>query len=209
MLDLACGKGEMLCRWGQELGASGVGVDLSEVFVAAARARAEELGVADRVVIEQGDAGAYEPGPEPFHVACCIGATWIGGSVVGTIDLLRRAATPDGLLLVGEPFWQEPPSLEAQQAIGGDPDDFTDLPGLLDRFDAAGTDLVEMVLADAHSWDRYAAAQWWNLRQWLDAHPRDPIMSDVRRFLDESRRNHLAYQRRYLGWGVFVLKPSR
>lgn len=39
-LDLACGKGEMLCRWAQRFGIEGVGVDLSEVFLAAAQARA-------------------------------------------------------------------------------------------------------------------------------------------------------------------------
>ncbi|MGH3503565.1 MAG: SAM-dependent methyltransferase [Nocardioidaceae bacterium] len=209
VLDLACGKGEMLCRWAQEFGSTGVGIDLSEIFVAAARARAEQLRVADRVVIDQGDAGAYEPEPAAFDVASCIGATWIGHGMSGTIDLLRPAVTAEGLVLVGEPFWRETPPREAHEAFGSDPDEFTDLPGLLDRFESAGVDLVEMVLADRHSWDRYVAAQWWNLRQWLDARPDDPMASDVRHFLDESRRNHLTYQRRYLGWGVFVLRPSR
>ena len=62
VLDLACGKGEMLCRWAQDFGSRGVGVDISEVFVTAARSRAETLGVADRVVIEHGDAQTFEPG---------------------------------------------------------------------------------------------------------------------------------------------------
>ncbi|MDQ3455627.1 MAG: methyltransferase domain-containing protein, partial [Actinomycetota bacterium] len=35
ILDLACGKGEMLCRWAQEFGTTGHGVDISEVFLAA------------------------------------------------------------------------------------------------------------------------------------------------------------------------------
>ena len=87
--------------------------------------------------------------------------------------------------------------------------EFSDLPGLLDRFKAARTDLVEMVLADEHSWDRYVAAQWWTLRQWLDSHPGDPLTPDVQTFLDDSQREYLSYQRRYLGWGVFVLRPSR
>jgi hypothetical protein len=38
--------------------------------------------------------------------------------------------------------------------------------------------------------------------------PRDPLTPDVQTFLDDSRREYLTYQRRYLGWGVFVLKPS-
>ena len=109
--------------------------------------------------------------------------------------------------------WREPPSPEAERALGDDVAavhaEFSDLPGLLDRFKAARTGLVEMVLADEHSWDRYVAAQWWTLRQWLDSHPGDPLTPDVQTFLDDSQREYLAYQRRYLGWGVFVLKPSR
>jgi hypothetical protein len=63
-----------------------------------------------------------------------------------------------------------------------------------------------MVLADEHGWDRYAAAQRWALRRWLDEHPEDPRAPHVREFRDQVRHSHLAYQRRYLGWGVFVLR---
>src|SRR3954449_10611638 len=63
-LDLACGKGEMLCRWAQRFGIWGLGVDISHVFLAAARERAVELGVQDQVKFEQGDAAA--PRNEPL-----------------------------------------------------------------------------------------------------------------------------------------------
>ena len=69
------------------------------MFVRTTRHRATELAVADRVLIEQGDAGAYACEPGAFDVACCIGATWIGGGVAGTIDLLRRVVGTAGLLL--------------------------------------------------------------------------------------------------------------
>jgi hypothetical protein len=196
----------MLCRWAQEFGSSGVGVDLSPVFTEAARKRAVELGVADRVRIEHADASTYRPEPGAYDIAACVGATWIGDGTVGTIELLRPAVPPTGLLLIGECFWRELPPADVRAAYG-DTDAIVDLPGLLDRFGQAGTDLVEMVLADEHSWDRYVAAQWWTLRRWLDEHPDDPRAGQVREFRDEARRGHLAHQRRYLGWGVFVLRP--
>src|SRR4051812_28210942 len=39
-LDLASGKGELLCRWSATYGIEGLGVDISSVFVSAARERA-------------------------------------------------------------------------------------------------------------------------------------------------------------------------
>lgn len=65
-LDLACGKGEMLSQWAAQYGITGVVVDLSEVFLAAAHARAQELGVSDRISFHQGGASAYQPEPAAF-----------------------------------------------------------------------------------------------------------------------------------------------
>ena len=62
-----------------------------------------------------------------------------------------------------------------------------------------------MVLADEDSWDRYAAAQWRNLRRFLDANPDDPIADDLRDELRTAPLRHVRYQRVWLGWGVFAL----
>ena len=59
VLDLACGKGELLCRWAGWFGSTGVGVDLSHVFLAAAGARASGARRRWRLTFVQGDAGVY------------------------------------------------------------------------------------------------------------------------------------------------------
>jgi SAM-dependent methyltransferase len=208
LLDLASGKGEMLCTWAQRHGIQGLGVDISEVFVPAARARAAHLGVADRVRFVQADAGAFGAEEASFDAVACIGATWIGGGLAGTIDLMRPALVPGGLLLIGEPFWRETPPEDAYQALGIGREEFVSLPGTLDRFEEAGLELVEMLLAGEESWDRYVAAQWWTVAAWLDEHGDHPDAAEMRGYLDRSRRSHLAYGRRYLGWGVFVLRAA-
>ena len=205
-LDLACGKGEMLARWAQRFGISGVGVDVSDVFLDAAQRRADELDVADRLEFVKADAGTYATEPGSFDVVSCVGATWIGGGLAGTLELMRRPLRSGGLVLAGEPFWHEAPPEEAFAALGCGPDDFTSLRGTLDRFDAAGLELVEMVLADGDSWDRYVASQWWTIDQWVRAHREDPRADEMHDLLVGSRRAHLEYGRRYLGWGVFVLR---
>ncbi len=207
VLDLASGKGEMLCRWAEWFGSGGIGVDLSAVFTAAAVARARELGAADRVSFVEGDAAAYVAEPGAFDMAACLGATWIGGGLVGTIDLLRPAVRRGGLLMVGEPFWLEEPPLEAPAALGFGDGDYLSLGGTLDRLESAEVELVEMVLANHDSWDRYEAAHWRTIADWLAANADDPDHAAMRRFLDEERRAYMRYGRRYLGWGVFVTRP--
>ena len=206
LLDLCSGKGELLCTWARDHGITGTGVDLSTVFTAAARERAAELGVADRVRFVHGDAAAYTP-ERPVDVAACVGATWIGGGVPGTLELLDRALRPGGMALVGEPYWRrDPPDDEAVTGSHArSREEFTDLPGLVESFGDCGWDLVEMVLADQDSWDRYAAAHWLNLRRWLDANPDDELAPELRRELTEDPLRYVRFQREYLGWGVFAL----
>ncbi len=208
VLDLASGKGELLCRWAEWFGSSGVGVDISTVFQPAAVERARELGVADRVTFVLGDAAAYPIEPGAFDVACCIGATWIGDGLTGTARMLRGAIRPGGQILIGEPYWIDPPPDEAYEALGVGRDEFVSLDGTLDRIEAAGLELVQLVLADVDSWDRYEAAQWRTISDWLAANPGDPDHGAMAAFLERTRRSYLAFGRRYLGWGVFVTRVS-
>ncbi len=208
-LDLACGKGEMLCRWAQQYGISGVGVDISTVFLAAANKRAEELGVTGRTTFVQGDAGAYPRETHDFDVVSCIGATWIGNGLTGTLALMKRALAPNGLILVGEPYWIEPPPEEAYAAEGVGRDDFVSLEGTLDRIESSGMKLVEMVLANHDGWDRYEAPKWMAVSDFLAAHPDDPDAAELRTWTAQSQRTYFKYGRRYLGWGVFVMRPER
>jgi SAM-dependent methyltransferase len=205
-VDLACGKGELLCSWARDHQIRGTGVDISTIFIAAARERAAELKVTDSVTFIHDNASGYIA-PDPVDVACCIGATWIGSGVAGTIELLERSLRPGGLMLIGEPYWRlDPPDEET--VIGShanSKDEFRSLPGLLTQFRELGWDVVEMVLADQDSWDRYAAAQWLNLRRWLDDNPDDELAGQVREELDTGPTRYVRYQREYLGWGVFAL----
>lgn len=208
VLDLASGKGEMLCRWSERFGITGTGVDISTVFVPAAEARADELGVVDKISFVRADASSYQAERSSYDVVSCVGATWIGGGLVGTIDLMRPALRPGGLVLVGEPFWLEDPPEEALAGPWIGREEFASLAETAAKCESAGMTLVEMVLADGDSWDRYSAGQWWAVDSWLRDNPEHPDADAMRDFLVTGRSSYLTYGRRYLGWGVFVLRPA-
>jgi SAM-dependent methyltransferase len=205
LLDLACGKGEMLCQWANRWGIRGIGVDISKVFLEAAHERAKEMGVLEDLTFIEADAGTYMADANAFDVVSCLGATWIGNGLIGTLKLLQKAVKPGGLLLVGEPYWVDEPPAKAYEDCGGK-DNYVSLAGTLARFDSLGLDLVEMVLSSPDDWDRYAAAHWWTVHEWLKQNPDDPDAEALRQWSNRDRANYLDYGRRYLGWGVFVLR---
>jgi hypothetical protein len=91
------------------IGIEGTGVDISTVFVEAARKRADELGVTSQVDLIVEDAAKFQAEPDSYDVVSCIGANWIGGGTRGTLELIKgkgQKPGPDSLILMGEIFWR-------------------------------------------------------------------------------------------------------
>ncbi|HOC67523.1 MAG: hypothetical protein BWX80_02307 [Candidatus Hydrogenedentes bacterium ADurb.Bin101] len=206
VLDLGSGSGEMLCTWARDYGITGTGIDMSPLFTEQAKRRAEELGVADKVKFIHGDAAGYVA-DERVGVAACVGATWIGEGVAGTIELLARSLRTGGIILIGEPYWRQLPPTEAvaRGCLAESIADFLLLPELIASFGRLGYDVVEMVLANQDGWDRYEAAKWITMRRWLEANPDDDFAKELRAQLTTEPVRHATYTREYLGWGVFAL----
>ena len=110
-------------------------------------------------------------------------------------------------MLIGEPYWRRAPPDEdtARACHASGIADFLLLPDLITQFQGLGYDVVEMMLADQDSWDRYVAAQWLNMRRWLDQNPHDELAPDLREELTSEPARYAASTREHLGWGVFAL----
>ncbi len=208
ILDLGSGSGEMLCTWARDYGIVGTGIDMSPLFTTQAKQRAEALGVAHQVKFFHNDAAGYVS-DEQVDVAACVGATWIGGGVAGTIELLAKSLRPRGIILIGEPYWRQVPPTEevAKKCFANSISDFLSLPEFLASIDHLGYDVVEMVLANQDGWDRYEAAKWLTMRRWLEENPNDELAEEIRAKLSTEPVRHATYTREYLGWGVFALMP--
>lgn len=207
ILDLGSGSGEMLCTWARDYGIVGTGVDMSQLFHSQAKLRAKELAVSGLVDFIHNDATGYIS-DEKVDIAACVGATWIGGGIQGTIELLTKSLCNDGIILIGEPYWLRLPPTEdiAQGCLAGSISEYLLLPELLKFFSDLDYDVVEMVLANQNGWDRYEATKWFTMRRWLDINPEDDLAAEVRAMLISEPERHTRYTREYMGWGVFALR---
>jgi hypothetical protein len=76
------------------------------------------------------DTGCSSPGAAAGRGA---GRDRNGGSMESTVALLRRSARPDGMLLIGEPYWRRTRGDEVVASFGS-PDEWSDLRRLVTRF---------------------------------------------------------------------------
>jgi SAM-dependent methyltransferase len=209
VLDLACGKGEWLVQLARMHGIRGVGVDISEVFLAAAKDRAYHMDVGDKLQFVHGDAADYPEDHHAFNLVACLGATWIGGGLAGTLDLMRSALhAQGGLLLVGEVFWHQTPSQAIARALDVEVDTFASLGETLARFHAKDLKLIEMFLASKDDFDRYMAPRWRAVHEFLRDNPHDTDADALQDWIAANQQQYMQYGRDYMGWGAFVLQAG-
>jgi SAM-dependent methyltransferase len=214
LLDLGCGRGEMLTRWAERYAITGTGVDISTTYLAEASRRAAARNVAESVRFVELDAARYfEENPAEqgaFDVVSCIGATWIGGGTPGTLAIMKQGLKDPstGMLLVGDVYWHNPPTDEQIKAMGEGSEDWAvGLPGAFQVFNDAGYDVVQMELATLDSWDAYYSQWWHSVHTFLRENPTDPDGPELLQWINENQRTYITHERAIVGWGIFVLMP--
>jgi SAM-dependent methyltransferase len=205
VLDIATGKGEFLVRLAERYEIEGVGVDLSPYCIADARRKQQERVPEAQLRFLEMDGADYSPDElEGFDVVACIGASWIYAGHQGTLRVLASMAAGDSWIVVGEPYWRQPPAEEYLAAIGQQRSTFGTHKENVEVGQAQGLELAFTLVSSPDDWDRYEGLQWYAAEQWARAHPGDP---DVEEVLERVRRDKMAYLtwgRETLGWAIYV-----
>ena len=201
VLDVACGRGGPAIVLASEFGCRITGIEVAAEFAEAARARAAETGLAERIEVIEADASDHELGSN-WDVALCLGATFVWSGLRGTLDALVPALKPGGGIAIGEPYWRTAPPSDADD-MG-----YVDLEETLATFEAAGLAPVGLVAASEDDWDRYESLHWRAVEEWLADSPGGPHAAELRAEHDHHRRNYVRVIRPSLGWAVLVGRKS-
>ncbi|MFK4189577.1 SAM-dependent methyltransferase [Streptomyces sparsogenes] len=204
VLDLGCGGGEWLLRaLAVRPGLRAEGVDTSEVALAQADAAARDRGVRERLVLHHQKAEDFVS-EEPFDVVLSFGAAHAFGGLLPTLAAARRHLAPGGRVLIGDGFWERPPSQEAIEMLG----DFADLATTVDRVVADGWTPIDGHVSTRHELDAYEWACWGSLAAWALDHPDDPDSSHALETAGIRRGEWLHVYRETWGFVSLVLRRT-
>jgi ubiquinone/menaquinone biosynthesis C-methylase UbiE len=210
VLDVGCGKGEILVRLMERYGVDAVGVDTNGDFLAELRRRAARRATAGELALHEMDFAEFSYDPASFDLAMCVGATHACGGYIRTLNALIRAATPGGLVLIGDGFWRREPDAEYLAVLGAARDEYTDHDGNVAAGTARGLIPLESITSSEADWDRYEDLYASEIERFARDHPDDP---DREAMLKRIRRWRGAYQRwgrSTLGFGLYLFgKPGR
>jgi len=205
VLDIACGKGEMLTRLAERYAVSGVGVDISPYFVEDVKQKLQERVPVAQIKILNMDGANYRP-DQPFDLAMCIGASWIYQGHRGTLSALKAMTKPGGLVLVGEPFWLKEPDEAYLAAENHTRDMFgTHYENVFVGEDEGLFALYTMV-SNQDDWDRYETLQWYAAERYARDNPDDPDVSEILVRVAHGRTNYLRWGRDTLGWALYLFR---
>ncbi|MER5640152.1 methyltransferase [Kitasatospora sp. NPDC002227] len=214
VLDLGCGWGELMLRLLEALpGATGTGIDLNADDLARGRAAAEARGLADRVRFRQ--ESAVSPTVGPADLVLCLGASHAlteaqpPEHTAAALRALRRLVPPGGRVLLGETFWQRPPTPRELSAMwpGADGTEFHDLAGLVDLTIAAGFRPSWIETASPAEWEDFESGYQSDVEEWLAAHPGHPLAEQTRERVDRHRSAWLRGYRDVMGMAYLTLVP--
>jgi ubiquinone/menaquinone biosynthesis C-methylase UbiE len=207
VLDIACGKGEMLTRLAERYEVSGVGVDISPYFVADVKQKLEERVPGAHIEILNMDGADYKP-DEAFDLTMCIGASWVYQGHRGTLSALKAMTKPGGLILVGEPFWMQEPD-EAYLATEKYTRNMygTHYENVLIGEDEGLFPLYTLV-SNHDDWDRYETLQWYAAEKHAGEYPDDPDVPEILGRVARGRTNYLRLGRDTLGWALYLFRKA-
>jgi SAM-dependent methyltransferase len=214
ILDIGSGWGELMLRLLQALpSATGLGLDTDQGDLDRARDNARARGLAERATFIQESAVGTTRGPA--DLVLCVGASHAltdaqpPDLIVAALTELRRLVAPGGRVLLGEGFWERPPSAAELAGMwpGISAADYPELADLVDLTVDAGFRPAWIEVATLQEWDDFESGYQCDEEEWLASRGDHPEAARIREQLDQHRSYWLRGYRGILGMAYLTLVP--
>lgn len=195
VLDVGCGKGEWAMRLLERLGGTGLGLEPNPSFAHDALTRARSVLGSEQLAIET-RTWAEEPlTGGAFTVAVCTGSLHAFGRIEDALPALRAVLAPDGLVLLGTPYWRIRPEPLFLAALGASEDDHASLDDTCAAVRTQDWEVLAVEAASVEACDAYEHAYASTMLAWCAANTDDP--------------ERVVFERRITSWMEIVQRWGR
>lgn len=210
VLDVGCGKGELLIRILEATRASGLGIDNNHEVIAAAKQNAAARLDHARYEFRCADVCAEHFAPESFALAVCVGAThaFANGEAayLESLKQLARLVRPGGLALIGEGYWKQSPAAEYLQFLGDPTGVYRDHATNIHTATQHGFTVLYAGVSNDDEWDEF---EWSHQIDAERAAAREPGNPEIAARLRRRRAwcdAYLRWGRSTMGFGFYLLQ---
>ena len=179
VLDVACGTCGPALVLARQYGCKLTCVDKTPAFLAIARRRIATAGLERQIELVEANAASLEVvEPHFWDAALCLGASFVFGGLVKTLERLSEAAQ---LVAVGEPYLE--------------------LTDTVERAETAGVTVKVAFLSTEQEWENYEALRMLALKRWLTTRP-EHAFSYLRREREAQQRRRDEGR----GWAILLCR---
>jgi len=193
VVDLGCGKGDLLRRIAARYEVDAVVIDRDARLLA-------EAPPGINVIVA--DIETWNRGRGAFDLVASVGSPAQLASLAG---LVRRG----GLVLYGDGYWRQEPSAAYLEALGAARDELGDYAGTIRRGEELGLTPVYAVTASVDDFDRYEWSWSLNGERYAREHPDEPGLDEFVEWIRAGRRRYTELGGRdTLGFGLFLFRAA-
>ena len=193
VVDLGCGKGDLLRRVAARYDVDAVGIDRDPKLLA-------EAPPGINVIVA--DIETWNRGRGAFDLVASVGSP---AQLASLASLVR----PGGLVLYGDGYWRREPSQEYLEALGATRDDLEEYAGTIRRATELGLTPVYAVTASVDDFDRYEWSWSLNGERFAAEHPEEPGVGEFLDWIRGGRRRYVELGGRdTLGFGLFLFRAA-
>ncbi len=193
VVDLGCGKGDLLARIARRYDVDAVGIDRDAQLLA-------EAPPGINVIVA--DIETWNRGRGAFDLVASVGSPAQLSSLAGLVR-------PGGLVLYGDGYWRGEPSSEYLDALGAKREELDDYAGTVRRGEELGLTPVYAVTASIDDFDRYEWSWSLNGERYAGEHPDEPGVEEFLEWIRAGRRRYVELGGRdTLGFGLFLFRAA-